>query len=377
MSTGFTFLLAMSFALSGETRGETRGQTSTLAAPKVNPAIDGVLALFQRKPVVVLCDYHGMAQEEDFYSALVRDPRFADTVGNLVVEFGGESSQGIIDRYVAGEDVPVNELRRVWTETVGWVPGPTEIGYINVFASVRAANLQLSPERRIKVWLGEPKIDWSKINSFADIQPYLTQRDDNYVRIIRDEILARKKKALLIIGNAHIYGNAAPIPMKLAEAHLEAPATVVPFKGYVETECNAKFAARAKDWPVPATITALEGASLKSVVELPGCNFLRADQVARIRATPPAKFPPGVSSSEEMLRRSVSMFSGEDADAILYLGAPDTLTESPYDPAIYLDSEYFKEVDRRRRCCLPAQLQGSFDLDKLLHASTVAPHKLP
>src|SRR5215470_875469 len=114
--------------------------------------------------------------------------------------------------------------------------------------------------------------------------------------------------------------------MKLAKAHLEAPATVVPFTGYVEPECNGKFAARAKDWPVPATITTLEGASLKSVVELPGCTFARADQVARIKATPPAKFPPGVSSSEEMLRRFVSMVSGEDADAILYLGPPDTLT---------------------------------------------------
>jgi hypothetical protein len=317
-----------------------------------------------------------MAQEEDFYGALVRDPRFADTVGNLVVEFGGESSQGIVDRYVAGEDVPVSELRRVWTETVGWVPGPTEIGYINVFAAIRAANLHLSPERRIKVWLGEPKIDWSKINSFADLQPYFAQRDDNYVRIIRDEIMAKKKKALLIIGSGHIFGNAAPLSRKLAEAHLEAPASVVAFKGYVETECNGKFAAGAKDWPVPATITPLEGLSLKSVVELPGCSFLRADQVARIKATPPAKFPPGVSSAEEMLRRSISMFSGEDADAILYLGPPDTLTESPYDPAIYLDSQYFKEEDRRLRCCLPPQLHENLDLDDLLHANTVAPHKL-
>src|SRR5215469_1948451 len=121
----FAFLVAMSSGL-----GQ---QSSTTAAPNVNSAIDGVLALFQRKPVVVIGDEHGVAQEEDFYSALLRDPRFAERIGNLIVEFGGESSQGIIDRYVAGEDVPVTELRRVWTETPGWVPGPTRIGYINVF----------------------------------------------------------------------------------------------------------------------------------------------------------------------------------------------------------------------------------------------------
>ena len=50
------------------------------AQPSVKPAIDGVLSLFQEKPIVVLCDYHGLAQQEDFYSALVRDPRFAEKV---------------------------------------------------------------------------------------------------------------------------------------------------------------------------------------------------------------------------------------------------------------------------------------------------------
>jgi hypothetical protein len=123
----------------------------------VKAAVDGVLGLFQQKPVVVLCDQHGLAQEEDFYSALVRDPRFAENVGNVIVEFGGEASQGIIDRYVAGEDVPLKELRRVWTQTAGWVPGPTSLGYINFFANVRAANRGLAPEHGIKVWLGEPK----------------------------------------------------------------------------------------------------------------------------------------------------------------------------------------------------------------------------
>lgn len=70
------------------------------SAPWVKPAIDGVLDLFKQRSVVALGDAHGLAQEEIFYSALVRDPRFADEVGNVVVEFGGETSQDIIDRYL-------------------------------------------------------------------------------------------------------------------------------------------------------------------------------------------------------------------------------------------------------------------------------------
>ena len=345
------------------------------AQPSVKPAVDGVLALFQAKPVVVLCDYHGLAQQEDFYSVMVRDPRFAEKVGNVIVEFGGESSQSIIDRYIAGDDVPADELRKVWTETPGWIPGPTRLGYINFFVAVRAANTRLAPERRIKVWLGEPKVDWSKINSVEELRPYIAQRDDNYVRIIRDEIIARKKKALLIIGTGHIFGTAY-LRNKLDKVNPGVLATVAPFTGYFEPECNAKFVARAKDWPVPAAVSPTATTSLKAFLETPGCNFLGPASVKSVLATPVDKLPPGTTSAEEMLRNVISMQSGEDADALLYLGPPDTLTESPYDPAIYLDPAYFKEQDRRRRCCTGPANQGKLDLDRLLEQNSAARRKI-
>jgi hypothetical protein len=140
-----------SLVLAAATAVPSVAQPMAGSATEVRPAIDGVLNLFVRKPVVALGDAHGLAQQEDFYSALVRDPRFATEVGNVVVEFGGEASQGIIDRYIAREDVPLIELRRVWTGTPGWVPGPTRLGYINFFANVRAANLKLPAQDRIKV----------------------------------------------------------------------------------------------------------------------------------------------------------------------------------------------------------------------------------
>src|SRR5690348_3825243 len=88
--------------------------TSELA-PQVKPAIDGVFELFKEKSVVALDDSHGLAQEEMLYNEIVRDPRFAEQVGNVVVEFGGAGAQGIIDRYVNGGDVSFTELRHVWT----------------------------------------------------------------------------------------------------------------------------------------------------------------------------------------------------------------------------------------------------------------------
>ncbi|WP_348269653.1 hypothetical protein P8936_15055 [Edaphobacter paludis] len=98
------------------------GQTTAL--PTVTMATDGILNAFQNNPLVGLSDSHGFAQEEDFYVSLVRDPRFAKQVGNVVVEFGNASQQQTIDRYVNGGDVPYDELREVWADTsyVGWFP---------------------------------------------------------------------------------------------------------------------------------------------------------------------------------------------------------------------------------------------------------------
>ena len=56
------------------------------------------------------------------------------------------------------------------------------------------------------MWLGEPVNDWSNIKSFPDLQPYLSRRDDNYVRIVGDEILRKQKKTLLIIDSGHLFG---------------------------------------------------------------------------------------------------------------------------------------------------------------------------
>jgi len=110
-------------------------------------------------------------------------------------------------------------------------------------------------------------------------------------------------------------------------------------------------------------------------METPDCNFLRPETIARVKAIPVDKLPSGITPAEEMLRKDISMFSGAEADAVLYLGTPDTPTESAYDPAIYLDSAYFKEQDRRRRCRTPPPFQGPLDLNNLLQQNTAAPHR--
>jgi hypothetical protein len=292
-------------------------------SPTARPAIDGVLELFKSKPIVALGDVHGLAQEDDFYSDLVRDPRFAQEVGNVVVEFGGAAAQDTIDRYVAGEEVPFTELRRVWTDVVGWFPGESQImGFVNFFANVRAANAQLPPGQRIKVWLGDPKIDWSQTHTFRDVGKLLGRRDEHMFEIIDEQILKQHRKGLLIVGFAHLLspGGLGQLSDRIIDAYPNSLAIVAPLGGYQERACNAKVLARAKSWDIPALVGPVQGTWLASQLQLPGCH---------------------------------SLLPAHRADAILYLGPPDRFTQSPLEPSVYLDADYFKELSRRSQCCTP------------------------
>jgi hypothetical protein len=149
----------------------------------------------------------------------------------------------------------------------------------------------------------------------------------------------------------------------------------MPFIGYLEPECNAKFVADANNWPVPALVGPIAGTWLKSRLRLPGCNFVPPEQIEKLKATPVTALPPTVASVAELIHGLISMASGEDADAILYLGPPETLTQSPVDPNIYLDPDYFKQEDRRLRCCTRPPGGRSLDWDEILQGNSVVPRK--
>ena len=176
---------------------------SPTPSPAGVPAMDGVLDAFHTHSVIALGDAHGMAQEEDFYAALVRSPRFASEVGNVVVEFGDAAQQQTLDRYLLGEDVPYGELRKVWADTVGWLPTVTSLGYINFFAVVREVNRKLTPAHRIHVWLGDPAVDWPQVHTLAEMPQ---ESRDQLPASILIHLLAKQEKALLIYGTGHFYG---------------------------------------------------------------------------------------------------------------------------------------------------------------------------
>jgi hypothetical protein len=340
------------------------GITSTLAAllwailpialagaaePVVRPAMDGIFAAFETHPLVGLGDLHELANEEAFYATLARDPRFAATVGNVVAEFGASQHQDILDRYLAGEDVPYSEISKVWRNTVAWNPTVIGIGYQTFFAQVRAVNLALPPGRRIRVWLSEPPIDWSAIHTREAWQRIYDQREHHAAEVIVREILDREKKALVIYGTGHFLSFPWPSTMPVPSAgtatlreivertHPSAFYVITPYGGYEKPGCSAALEAEMK-WPKEVLIAPVRGTPLEGALMRPECM---TETVRGLDPLPPAE------EVAHLLKRFYEIETGVAGDALLYLAPAAELMRAPSDPTTWMDVDYNKELSRR------------------------------
>ena len=98
---------------------------SSVAARQSQPeaAMPAVLRLFETYQVVAMHSAHGMKDLDDFILALIRNPELPNAVNDIVVECGNSLYQPVLDRYIAGEDVPFAEARKVWRNTTGLMCG--------------------------------------------------------------------------------------------------------------------------------------------------------------------------------------------------------------------------------------------------------------
>jgi hypothetical protein len=166
-------------------------------------AIAGILDAFQTHAIVALSDAHGNEQAHAFLLSLIRDPRFATAVNDIVVEFGSARYQEVIDRFVRGEDIPYESLRRVWQDTTQ--PSAAADLPINeeFFRAVRAVNGALPRERQLRVLLGDPPIDWDKITNREEHFKWIEMRDSYPAALIQLEVITNGRRALVVYGHGH------------------------------------------------------------------------------------------------------------------------------------------------------------------------------
>jgi hypothetical protein len=174
-------------------------------AKPVDP-IDAIVDAFRTHSLLALADPHGNEQVHAFRLALIRDPRLAGVINDVVIECGTTRYQDVIDQFIRGEDVPSSSLRRVWQDT-------TQIEfdwdlpiYEEFLRAIRSVNATRPPAQRLRVVLGDPPMDWENIHSSAEYLARMSalNRDEYAVEVIRREVLAKNHRFPLTAGQADV-----------------------------------------------------------------------------------------------------------------------------------------------------------------------------
>lgn len=250
--------------------------------------VSAIVEAFRSHAIVALGNVEGgNEQSHRFQLALIRDPRFAAAVNDIVVEFGNARFQEVVDRFVRGEDVPYESLRRVWQDTTQ-VEFEWDLPiYEEFLRAVRAVNASLPRARQLRVVLADPPIDWDEVHNIEDLHKAMGDRDGYAVDVLRREVLEKGRRALLIFGGQHLIRKSAAderargIVARLEKGQITSVFTILP-----ETRRNLPEAAA---WPIP------------SLARLPG-----------------------------------------QFDAVLYLGPVSAMTRSRLAPALCADRAYLE-----------------------------------
>jgi Haem-binding uptake, Tiki superfamily, ChaN len=185
-----------------------RAQSPQIAAPpKVrlpdeSTGIDEIartlISVFDQADIVALGEAHQRKLDSDLRIALVRHPDFPKKVRSIVVEFASTTEQPTLDRYIRGESVSRAQLEQVWKTTTQAANGVWDDPiYPDFFAAVRDVNSKLPADARIRVFGGDPGPGDNR------------SRETAAVSVLKEQVLQKHGKALVVYGAAHFY-RAAP-----------------------------------------------------------------------------------------------------------------------------------------------------------------------
>ena len=334
----------LSYCLIG---ARVRAQTDEL---KPTSAIPVILNAFDRYPIVALGDLHGCEEFWDFASSLLQTSDLPNRINDVGVEFGNALYQDVCDCYIAGQDVPLSEVQKIWRNTTQLIALDSPV-YEQFFVTVRDINKKLPAEKRLRVLLADPPLDWSTTpDSKLKLEwgRAMFRRDSHFAGVVEKEVLAKGRKALLITGGAHLVRG---VSTNNTTGHIErlSPHSmfiVIPHEGFF-SERNDELESRLASWK-PGTLALIKGTWLGALH--PG---LRWPQMARAKL----KGPDAPNRDPKL----------EDvADAWLFVGMRDSLTEVLPHPRIYRD-DYWNELNRRnlivygKRVDDPENIQAEFN----------------
>jgi hypothetical protein len=288
-----------------------------LAVP-VEP-VPAIVEAFRSHPIVTFSDPHGVEQVAAFELSVVRDPRIRGIVNDIVIENGNARYQDVMDRFVRGENVSYQMLRRVWDETTQPQAG-IRSNVPPLYRLIRDVNANLPPAQRLRVLLGDPPIDWGRVRSREDYNKWLIQRDTYPAEMIEREVIVKKRHALVVYGQVHTQRKNVLANYEIGGAaetvigHLERRTGIRAFTIWW-WDTVAQLQPDAASWPVPslALILGTPIGSTDFAVLYPSSRFA----IKNGKAVPIPKEQWRTVKIEELF------------DAILYLGDRTSTVPAP------------------------------------------------
>jgi hypothetical protein len=255
-----------------------------------------------------------------------------------------------MDRYIRGEEVASTLLRRTWEDSIVATTICDSTVYRDFFAAVRQVNASRPKDQQWRVLLGGPPIDWESVKTFDDITKFEADRDRFAVELIRREVLAKRRRALIMYGRVHMllrnerdnYESASSLT-----AQLEAGGVSV-FKIWTAAG-GFDLAAIQEDvrsWRIPSLVrirgTRMGAADFMSYFPSDGRLAIQDGKVVTIPRDQWRPMP-----MENLV------------DAVLYLGRTVTYARIP---AELCDDSGYLEMRRRRLSLVP---DGQAEMDRL------------
>jgi len=314
----------------------------TQEAP-TEPAIPAILKAFETFDVVAMEAAHDGKDIDDLILSLIRDPRFPALVNDIVVECGNVRYQPILDRYIAGENVPFTEVQHVWRDTTVFQMCGASGFYERLYPLVRSLNQRLPATRRLRIVAADPPIDWSRIRSYEDLRPFF-DRDGSIASVMEREVLSKHRKALMLFGIFHLVHGGGPgegDAVTRYERHYPGRTFVIAGGfGYYGTndESLAELNAPGGVWP---SLLRTKDSRLRSL----GLDSFFASPI----------WTDENCNVSEAFATSRSKTIADQIDAFLYLGPQKLLLTEPLPADIALDRAYRSEWLRRMKLVgLPA-----------------------
>jgi hypothetical protein len=311
------------------------------------PAVRAILAAFDTYEVVGMPEGHGMKDVDDFILSLIRTPAFSDKVNDIEVECGNSLYQPTLDRYIAGEDVPFTEVRKVWRNTTQPMCGTSGF-FEEFFPLVRAINQKAAPGRRLRVLAGDPPIDWDQVKSAQDISKF-AERDASIASVMEKEVLSKHRRALMLFGIFHLMhgaGVGAGNAVTIYEKDYPNVTFVISDLGSFDTDLPALSSSSFASWPAPSLARA-KGTWLGGL----GLSHF---------------YPPTIWTDKDCnvyneFPKNEQKSMADLVDAFLYLGPQDLRLTEPMPADIALDADYTTELLRRETL---AGMPGAGTLEK-------------